>query len=553
MKREFIKTTALLCVAVQLITMAGCSGAGSSSNSSTQSAASQTRSVTMDKYSNPRRAEADPYVYTYDGWYYYAYPDTDNKIYLSKSQSLLYIGERQLVYEFPPGEWNSHMNWGPAAIFRWDDGNWYIIYCAADGYDITLNNINHRLGVLRSTTGDPFGPYEDLSAEKPLDTGDIWSINAQPFQDFEGNWYLTWSGVEKVKGQDYVFFPQNTYIARMKNPWTLGKRVMISSPELPWECSVEAIQEGQTVVRRNNKLIMFYSANASWTDDYCLGMLTYSGGDILNPDSWVKYPEPVLKKSEAVKGPGAAAITKSPDGTEDWIIFHAAQQSGSGWTRYENMLKFTWSEDDVPIFGTLERYGTMMPIPSGDSIRETEHYEATWETIGGDAFNWTPFGGDWYMDGAGKDKTFGLTGAVLVSKSINQTVAHIDLSYECTMGFTNRPDKMADAGILFRVTGPSIGMNAFSGYYAALDYKTQKIKLTRGNGKMQAVLAEAPADIKTLTDYHLRVEAVGAEIKVYLDGVEKLSVTDNTYAWGHIGVQAYNLAAYFRNLSSKKL
>lgn len=54
-------------------------------------------------------------------------------------------------------------------------------------------------------------------------------------------------------------------------------------------------------------------------------MLIFTGDDPLDPDAWTKRPEPVFKRSEenGVYGPGHNRFFKSPDGIEDWIVYHA--------------------------------------------------------------------------------------------------------------------------------------------------------------------------------------------------------------------------------------
>ena len=84
-------------------------------------------------------------------------------------------------------------------------------------------------------------------------------------------------------------------------------------------------------------------------------MLTYNGGDPLSADSWVKDPEPVFQRSDenGVFGPGHNGFFKSPDGTEDWIVYHANDQVSDGCDngRTTRVQKFTWNEDGTPNFG----------------------------------------------------------------------------------------------------------------------------------------------------------------------------------------------------------
>jgi GH43 family beta-xylosidase len=292
-----------------------------------------------------------------DGYYYFTKCNGVDKIYAARSTSLINPGPFACVYTFPAGQWNSKECWGPAALFKWTDGSFYIYYCADDG-----NNRNHRVGVLKADTCDALGSYTDLSASGPINTGGQWAIAAHPFQDFQDNWYLVWSG---WRWNYPSGFPQVTYIARMTNPWTIGDRVEISVPTESWETSVAAIQEGHFVVERNGKLYMFYSGNASWTDEYCIGGLVYSGGDILSPASWTKLPGPLMKKTTQVFGPGGPSLTTSRDGTEWWLMYHTNNWSGSGWSERSISLKnIFWLGNGNPYLGDPIPFGIVVIGPS---------------------------------------------------------------------------------------------------------------------------------------------------------------------------------------------
>jgi GH43 family beta-xylosidase len=163
----------------------------------------------------------------------------------------------------------------------------------------------------------------------------------------------------------------------MENPWTIkGDRVLISTPEFDWESkgasSTEPkVNEGPILLKGKNKLFITYSASGCWTDDYCLGMLTADeGSDLLNPASWIKSKEPVLKKSvkDKIFAPGHNGFFKSPDGSEDWIIFHANDNSGDGCggKRKPHIQKITWLDDGTPDFGKPVSNLTPVKKPSGE-------------------------------------------------------------------------------------------------------------------------------------------------------------------------------------------
>jgi GH43 family beta-xylosidase len=122
-----------------------------------------------------------------------------------------------------------------------------------------------------------------------------------------------------------------------------------------------AICEGPQILKRNGRVFLVYSASGSWTVDYCLGMLQLKGSNPLERSHWQKEGC-VFRKSRRVWGVGHCSFVKSPDGIEDWIIYHAKTKQKKGWNdRNVHAQRFTWTEDGLPVFGC--------PIPAGAPIQ----------------------------------------------------------------------------------------------------------------------------------------------------------------------------------------
>ena len=92
---------------------------------------------------------------------------------------------------------------------------------------------------------------------------------------------------------------------------------------------------------------------------YALGMLTADvDADLLDPASWRKAPAPLFRQSpeNGVYGTGHNSFFKSPDGKEDYILYHARDTQvdppGMGDTRSPRAQKIDWNIDDYPLFGT---------------------------------------------------------------------------------------------------------------------------------------------------------------------------------------------------------
>ncbi|MFK9090118.1 family 43 glycosylhydrolase [Bacillus salipaludis] len=337
---------------------------------------------TNNTFTNPivpvsgQAGSADPSVVYKDGYYYYVKSDRDASIIVAKAKRLQDIGTapRVTVYTPPSGTKYSKEIWAPELQYL--NGKWYIYFAADDG-----RNENHRMYVLEGNSQDPQGTY--TLKGKISDSSDMWAIDGMAFQKEDGSLYFVWSGWRNANDG----MPQRTYIAPMSNPWTIsGPRVEISSPSEPWEGT---IQEGHEVIMKDGTISIIYSANGSWMNDYVLGQLTNSDGDVLNPASWTKKKTPVFVKNPEgqVYGPGHHGFTKSPDGKEDWIVYHAFKNSNGGWAnRSVRAQKFTWNEDGTPNFGTAVGYGAEIQAPSGTPSVTRVEYEAESAKLGGNAF-----------------------------------------------------------------------------------------------------------------------------------------------------------------------
>ena len=90
--------------------------------------------------------------------------------------------------------------------------------------------------------------------------------------------------------------------------------------------------------------------------------------DPLSASSWRKEPLPVFAKNVAAKafGVGHPSFVRSPDGREDWIVYHATDRPGAGWRgRSVRAQPFRWTGDDRPDFGRPVAIGQPLRAPSG--------------------------------------------------------------------------------------------------------------------------------------------------------------------------------------------
>ena len=312
-------------------------------------------------------AGADPWCVYKDGFYYYTHTTGKNiTVWKTKSIAGLATAQKKIIF-IPPvtGPYSKEL-WAPEIHFL--QGKWYVYFAADSG-----NNIQHRLWVLENSSPNPL-KGEWIMKGKLTTPGDKWSIDGSLFE-YKKQLYCIWSGWEGDTNGE-----QDIYIAKMKNPWTVeGKRTKISTPELEWEKHGDThnpkdvphvnVNEGPEVLIHKNKIFLVYSASGCWTDFYALGMLTASASDdLLNASSWKKSQQPVFKQSieNGVYAPGHNSFFASPDGKEDWILYHANSKPGEGCGGFRSprAQKFSWKKDGSPDFGIPVKEGVSMAIPS---------------------------------------------------------------------------------------------------------------------------------------------------------------------------------------------
>ena len=328
----------------------------------------------------------DPYIVR-DGDYYYTCKASGNGIAISRSTRLTAINATtkkwSLPYEGPTKPWNIADLWAPE-LFHIGD-RWYVYYAAGRrGQDGITGYGSQRSGVLRSKTNDPMGEWEDMGmlytgynyqpGIKPTAQNTEYAIDLTTFE-LKGQRYAVWSG----NGTDVV---QQIRIAKMSDPCTISSSVVIlSTPTQSWETlDGRKINEGPAILvnEEKGKLFIVYSCNPSWTKNYRLAwlMLDMNDGDPMNPADWKKSNDYAFWRCDNTKEPhsgvnglGHCTFTKSPDGTEDWIVYHAMRYSDGGWgQRYPFVQKFTWNDDGTPNFGEGAGWGEPQLLPSGETL-----------------------------------------------------------------------------------------------------------------------------------------------------------------------------------------
>ncbi len=302
----------------------------------------------------------DPWLTWYEGSYYLAattWGDATVGLTMRKADTIPALKDAEPVQIWQDDTADRCCNFWAPEFFLLDGPNgprWYGYFTGgAAGTDFVKTQFMH---VIESAGTDPMGPYTykgKLVERNALD-GSVLELNGKMYAI-----YSVWNET------------QDLAIKEMSSPWqTVGEETTLSKPTLPWEVQDGTVNEGPVALQRDGRTFIVYAASACWGPNYKLGLLTYLGGDPMNPSSWSKSPEPVFQRDDdaGVFAPGHNTFFKSPDGTEDWIVYHAndLESDVCDMGRTPRIQPFTWNEDGTPDFGTPVSESTQLVVPSSE-------------------------------------------------------------------------------------------------------------------------------------------------------------------------------------------
>lgn len=288
---------------------------------------------------------ADPFVLAVDGAYYLYHTGHETGVPVYRSADLVswsYIG--LALSPDPDIPWAACDFWAPEVAVR--DGRFFMYVAAASRLpDGTPDDGHRRLAV--ATADSPVGPFQ--LSDEPL-IPDEWAIDAHPFQDDDGTWWLFYN----VRSDETRYTDGTTgcanAVTELPQPQSVsGDRRIILKPTERWEGNADGTwywNEGAFVVRRGGKLVQTYSGGWFADETYAIGTAT---ADSPNGE-WHKNPaNPLFVSSDRVIGPGHNCLVTGPDGFTCFLVYHAHADGEP--LRSAFMAEFHWVGEDFAVTG----------------------------------------------------------------------------------------------------------------------------------------------------------------------------------------------------------
>lgn len=153
----------------------------------------------------------------------------------------------------------------------------------------------------------------------------------------------------------------------------------------------------------------------------------------------------------------------------------------------------------------------------------------------GSAADWIWYGGNWFVHDGKLCSTF--TGGAPGFKALIEhgTYDDVVMSADVTV------PEVGDAGVMVRVTKPSIGADAYQGYYAGISADAGHVQIGKADGHAWQLLASADHPFKAGDVVQLKLTAEGANLDVRIGDERKpvLKAHDATWTSGQVGVRTY--------------
>jgi hypothetical protein len=176
-------------------------------------------------------------------------------------------------------------------------------------------------------------------------------------------------------------------------------------------------------------------------------------------------------------------------------------------------LRVSW----FPYLGT--------PAPTAGSF--TENFDPTWSQ------RWTVFGGNWI---AKSNILSTVPGSANGAKALATATAFTNFTYEADVSV----GAVGNAGLIFRVSQPDIGGDAYCGYYAGINAQAGQLEFGYASNSWHSITNVSLA-ISANQFYHLKVQALGNRLRLFVGDTNQpvVDIQDSHFASGMLGVRDY--------------
>lgn len=156
-----------------------------------------------------------------------------------------------------------------------------------------------------------------------------------------------------------------------------------------------------------------------------------------------------------------------------------------------------------------------------------ENFDSAWSQ------RWTVFGGNWL---ARNGTLSTVPASAFGAKTLAMQTTFTNFVYEGDVSV----GPVGNAGLIFRVTKPDIGADAYCGYYIGINSQGSELEFGYASNAWNAI-TNVPMTLTANQFYHLKVEAIGSRIRVYATDTNQpvIDLVDSNFTGGMIGVRDY--------------
>lgn len=358
-RRDVLKTVGVATIASYLTACA-------SGEPGNEAAATTPQPPDGNSYTNPIDIFlADPFVMLHDGVYYlYGTDDTAPNLGIPVFTSTNLVNwerHRNLALAKTDSTWGQHHFWGPEVFYH--QGEFLMFYSASPNRwpDWPFN-----MHICAARSDSPLGPFTELKAPFYGASGGDEAIDQDIFVDDDGAAYIFLTIVTQGRNDIRVASLSGDLMELQHDP------IICVRSTQEWESHAwdgHLVTEGVAVFKHQGLYYLTYTANHFLDPNYAIGYAVSTSP--MGP--WDKFAgNPILQKTDRIRGPGNGMFIPSPDGSEMFIAYHVHNSETQVTPRRFALdrARFVAADDGGPDVLVVDGpTHTPQPLPSGTEFR----------------------------------------------------------------------------------------------------------------------------------------------------------------------------------------